>query len=322
MKFKHIHIKNFQQLVPRWACDVFALARTLDEQLGTPEGRMLLPRGTDVFSSLGFWVEADFSSDSPEEWSMRGCTPDDGVDLCGRLIIITKSVCGSGAQVDVPLNPLLKGYVNIEGSHSLYCHSFQTETPIAYIGITKRPWHKRLSQHIASAKSGSRYLFHRALREHAGTAILHRVLLCELDQDQAFDLEEEFVEMMSLYPLGLNMIPGGSAGIRYLHKLGIDARNASERDKAVIDLAERETLEGRPNPLCAARWASDPDFVERVICGHSGRLTAEQVRTIRLHASFGFSAEKIKDLVGARNIRQVNGVLSEKHYSRIIGGDK
>lgn len=315
MKFKHIHIKNFFQLVPNWAGNVFALARELDKLLDSSEGTLLM---STIENGLpAFWVEADL-----RDGHVRIAEPsDDGVNNCDRLIIKSTSVIGDAtAQIEVPLVPIFKGFESIDGKHVVYLHSFQTETPLGYIGVSKRPWHARFSQHISSSKSGSPYLFHRAILEHRDAAIGHKVLLCNLDYDVAMGIEEEFVGQVSLYPLGLNMIPGGSAGIRYLHKLGIEARNAVERDKAVEDLAARETLDGRPNPLCAARWASDPNFVERVICGHSGRLTAEQVRAIRLHSSFGFDASKIKDIVGARSARQVARVLSGQHYSRIVGG--
>lgn len=318
MKFKHIHIKNFQQLVPSWACDVFATARTLDGLLDDSFVRKMTPivQGDLVSGKVGFWIELDILSES-----LRVVTPsDDGVDNREQFIITTNSIIGEAkAQIQFPIIYILKGFSDIDGTHSIYLHSFNTDTPIGYIGLSKNPWHKRFNQHIELAKSGSSCLFHRAIREHCNDEVMHKVWICGLSKDKAFELEEEFVAKATLYPLGLNMIPGGNAGIRYLHKLGIDARSAVDRDKAIEDLAERDTIDGAPNPLCAARWASDPDFVERVICGHSGRLTADQVRTIRLHSSFGRSPSEILPVVGARNLRQVNNVLRLKYYSRIEG---
>lgn len=129
-------------------------------------------------------------------------------------------------------------------------------------------------------------------------------------------LEEEFVENLSLYPLGLNMIPGGFAGIRYLSTLGITARNAAERDEQMEALAARENVDGKPNPLCAARWVADQDFVNRVICGHSGRLTVAQVRQIRLHASFGRAVRDVSNVTGS-SVSQVKRVLSGDAYGRV-----
>lgn len=320
MKFKHIHIKNFQQLVPSWAGDVFGVARMIDRQLDKPEFRKIIPTGGQLFGDLKYTLNIDFTV---EDWTIQLSEPDgsEGSDEhCGKLLIKTRTIYGAPAQIDVPLNPVFKGFPSIEGMHCIYCHALQTDTALPYIGISKRPWHVRYAQHVSSARSGSHYLFHRAIRDHRDVEIVHRVLFTGLSQEYAFEIEELFVEAFSLYPLGLNMIPGGNAGIRYLHKLGIQAQTVDDRDHAMQELAARETLNGSPNPLCAARWASDQDFVERVICGHSGRLTADQVRAIRLQATFGFTASRIKEIVGARNIRQVTGVLSDRHYSRIAGG--
>lgn len=80
---------------------------------------------------------------------------------------------------------------------------------------------------------------------------------------------------------------------------------------------ERPTIEGRPNPLCSARWNSDPDYVARVICGHSGRLTVEQIRMIRaLHVACR-TDEDIAILAATRNVAQVRRLLSDRTYSRV-----
>lgn len=317
MKFKHINIKNLVQLVPSWSINVLALGREMDFLFGEPAGKELLEESNDVYKKLKFWIEVDASIETP---SIRFCTPDENVDLSGTLIIISNPLIGNRAQIEVPLNPVLKGYAMIddnERAHVVYCHSFQTDVPLAYIGVTKKRWYERLSQHLSSAKSGSPYLFHQAIIRHQDVQVLHKVFICELDYETAMDFEEEFVENMSLYPLGLNMIPGGKAGVKYLHKLGFSAKSASEKEEITEKLALRDNLEGKPNPLCAARWAADAEFVERVICGHSGRLTGEQVRIIRLFASFGKTKEQITTSIGALNKRQVAGVLNEKTYSRI-----
>jgi hypothetical protein len=188
---------------------------------------------------------------------------------------------------------------------------------LAYIGISKKPWYVRLGEHVSSARGGSPYLFHQAILKHQKLRVLHKVFLCELDYEDALNYEEKFVEKMSLYPLGLSMIPGGNAGVRYLHRLGFKTSNAAEKSAVTEALSSRESIEGRPNPLCAARWASDQTFVERVICGHSGRLTVEQVRTIRLLASFGKTSDDITSVLLVRNKRQVSSVLREATYTRI-----
>jgi hypothetical protein len=317
MKFNRINVHNVHSLIPTWAIDPFVLARHLDGLFSTEQGKELAPIESAAYQSLPFWIEVNATKNSPE---VRVCTPDKHVNLNGHLIVTCRSVLNELAQIDVPLNPIFKGYDRLEGTYSVYLHSFQTETPIGYVGMTKQRWFDRYAQHVSSARTGSPYLFHRAIREHQGSQILHKVFICDLDHSHALEYEEEWVGMFGLYPLGLNMIPGGRAGFAYLGKLGRQAQTSEERDLAVEQLSTRETLEGRPNPLCAARWEADLNFVERVICGHSGRLSVEQIQLIRIGASLGKSIELLALESAARNLRQVKNVLSGKTYQRITRG--
>ena len=314
MKFKHINIHNLSDLLPTWAINTIPLARKLDDLFDTTEGLTLVPKGDAIYAPLAFWIEVDASQANPY---IRICTPDDVVNLNGRLIVTCGSNTHSNVQLDLPLNPIFKGYDRISGHYCIYMHSFQTEVPLGYVGMTKQRWFERYSQHLSSSRNGSPYLFHRALREHPSAAVLHKVFYCELSHDYALQYEEELVQMFCLYPLGLNMIPGGKAGFAYLGQLGMKARNAEERDALVEAISARSSIEGRPNPLCAARWATDSDFAERVICGHSGRLTVEQVKAIHMHSSSNHSIARIMSNVGARNARQVKNVLEGKTYSRV-----
>ena len=245
------------------------------------------------------------------------CAPDDNVNNNGHLVVTCSSIAHERAQIELPLNPIFRGYERLAGTYSVYLHSFQTEVPLGYVGMTKQRWFDRYAQHISSARSGSPLLFHRALCQHLTADILHKIFLCKLDHDSALEFEEEFVGMVGLYPLGLNMIPGGRAGFAYLAKIGMNARSAETRDSIVEQLAARESIDGRPNPLCAARWATDSAFVERVVCGHSGRLTVEQVHLIRIGASCGKPLCDLARESSARNIRQVRNVLAGKTYARI-----
>lgn len=314
MKFRYIHIHNVNELVPPWAIPPVALARELDRIFDTPEGRTLIPNEDQLYETLPFWIEVDVTT-TPV--SVRVALPDDQVDQSGHLIITCNSLSHGWCQVQLPLNPVFKGYESLAGSYSLYCHAFQTETPLGYVGLTKQRWFQRFSQHLSAAKAGSPYLFHKAFRDHPDVLLMHKVIFCGFDEETALQYEEKYVGILSLYPLGLNMIPGGRAGFAYLSKLGHQARSAEERDATAELLAGRESIEGRPNPLCAARWESDPDFVERVICGHSGRLTTDQVRQIRLGASIGQPAELLADVLAGGNLRQVKGLLAGHTYARI-----
>ncbi|MDZ4076531.1 MAG: hypothetical protein U1E04_17480 [Hylemonella sp.] len=314
MKFTHINVHNVHELIPPWAIDPFILSKHLDGLFLTESGARLAPTGAALYQPLPFWVEVNVNT-TPQ--TVRVCTPDNSVNLSGRLILICRSVANELAQIDVPLNPIFKGYDRIEGKYSVYLHSFQTETPIGYVGMTKQRWFNRYAQHISSARTGSPYLFHRAIREHQGCEILHKVFVCELDHSNALECEEEWVGMFGLYPLGLNMIPGGKAGFAYLSKLGLQAKTSEERDASLERLSACESLEGRTNPLCAARWESDPSFAERVICGHSSRLSVAQIQLIRLGASFGKSVEQLTLESAALNSRQVKNLVSGRTYQRI-----
>lgn len=314
MKFKAIHIHNLNELIPAWALDPYAIGKSLEEIFSSQEANKLLPDKKTIFSPLGFWIEIDALLDPP---TIRVATPDESIDCSGQLIIKSQSLLNKKAQIEIPLNPIFKCYPNIRGSHCLYSHAFQTDVPLAYVGITKRRWFDRYSQHVTSSRSGSRLLFHSALREHSDKLILHKVFFTELSSDYAMELEEELVSSIGLYPLGLNMIPGGKAGFEYLGRLGALARSSEERDALVEQLSSRESFKGKPNPLCAALWESDPGFAERVICGHSGRLTVEQVRKIRKSAALGITANAITMLVNASSIKQVKNVLDGRTYSRV-----
>lgn len=310
MKLTNINPQHVEHLTPSWAINPFTLAKILDEQLDAiyQQRPKLKPKRWD--KRLRFWIEVTAVDD---QWSIRVAEPATDYDRlsCGQLILTS-----SDRTVVLPLNAMFKGSDKLDGSHCVYVHTIMTETPLQYIGISKRRWFDRYAEHRNAAERGSNLVFHAALREHADKPVNHRVFLAGIGQELAFQHEEELVSEMTLYPKGLNMIPGGHAGIRYLHKLGVLARNAQERDEQLELLASRESIEGKPNPLCAARWAADQDFVNRVICGHSGRLTVGQVRQIRLLASFGRPHSDVATTTGA-STRQVKQVIDGKVYGRI-----
>lgn len=310
MKLKNINPQHVEHMVPSWVMNPIALAKGLDEQLSAlfEQRPKLQPKRWD--KSVRFWIEVEESGD---QWLVRVVEPAGEHEhlYCGQVVISF-----AGRSLVVPLNAMFKGSDRLDTSHCVYVHTIMTECPMSYIGITKHRWFDRYAQHKSSAERGSSFVFHAALRDHADKPVQHRVLLAGLNYASALHYEEQFVADMTLYPNGLNMIPGGNAGIRYLHKLGIIARTAEERDQQIEAIAERETIGGQPNPLCAARWAADQDYVNRVICGHSGRLTVAQVRQIRLLSSFGRGAVEVSAASGA-SIAQVKGVVSGSVYGRV-----
>lgn len=307
MRGRYINLERLKTLVPAWAVDVEALASEMDRHLmGWLGGSAIEPH-----KLLEFWVEV-------QNGQVRlAVVGDDSVDLRGYLIISgAANPLGCPCQIEVPLNAAIEGYAPL-GSHNVYLHGIQTEVPLYYVGLTKQRWHARFSQHVSCSRAGSPYVFHRALAQHAGKQMVHKLLVDNLPFEAAMKYEEEFVNF-SLYPKGMNMIPGGFAGIRYLASLGFPALNIKQRDAVIERLAKTPTVKGRPNPLCAARWQSDQEYVNRIICGHGARLTVEQVRQIRLLADFGRSPQEIARDTGAKNLRQVKGVLSSQRYGRVV----
>lgn len=306
MKFRHVNPHNIRWLIPSWADNPFDLACELEALI--PE----LPRELRVRrynEKRRFYIDIDRLTDPGH--IRVGLDAGDGALLCGNLIMRTATF-----NLKVPINLLLKGAPSLEDSNTLYLHSFDTECPLNYVGITKRRWFDRLAQHKNSAASGSPYLFHRAIREHANKKMNHTVAISGCTRDEVMHWEEDYVRRFSLYPLGLNMIPGGYAGVTYLRSIGFETATPYNRDE-ILERATRETtLAGRPNPLCAARWEADQDFVNRIICGHSGRLTVEQVRTIRMLDLSGYTATEIS-AVTKQEPRRIDRVLRGKVYARV-----
>jgi hypothetical protein len=309
VNFKHVNPHNVRWLVPTWALNQWTLSATLDGLL------------TDFYAAnqsqrwdakLQFWVAIEQTA--TKDWTVAIKTPDAAGEQpqdCGKVFIR-----GDGWSIAFPLNDILKGCPRADDLYTVYVHIIETEVPLQYVGITKRPWYDRLSQHRNRAANGSRLLFHRALRQHGDLNIGHGVLLTGVTNEAAMHFEEEVVALATLYPLGLNMIPGGAAGIAYLHKLGVTARSAEQRDAAVEKLADKSAGDPKTNPLCSARWEADQDFVNRVICGHGARLSVEQVEVIRSLSSVGRSSSDIASATGISHSR-VRRVTDGLIYSRV-----
>lgn len=316
MKWKQISGKNFLHVVPAWGINVQSAAVLLDGLLDSFAMRTLrrkLVKGRE----RDFWIEIDALSDAP---SVRIAQPDGGEadGNAGYLIITTTSAMGGRCQVHIPLYAILKGFPDIRGLHSVYLHEMQGDARVLrYVGITKQRWQDRLGQHVSAARNGSKLVFHDAIRRNADADKVHRLIVLGCSYEAALDEEERFVDEFTLYPRGLNMIPGGKAGFAYLASLGFRPTGAQERDACLERLVERDTIEGKPNPLCAARWASDQDYINRVICGHSSRLDLDQVRGIRMLHSFGKSVVEIANHLEISNTRQVREVVRGARYGRV-----
>ncbi len=250
-------------------------------------------------------------------------------------------------RVEIPLRYVLKGLPDIEGTYMLYLHVLKMEggQELVYYGVTKRGWMKRFNEHMKQAmREESPLLFHRMLRDgirgrlhqlhgpgapsqepastHVMVANHHVVCSAGLSEEKALQGEEYLIGKYSFgKPAGLNMIPGGNAGIAYLHRLaGPNAPRSlstdEDRERVLEQYLRTHPRKGLPNPGIAERWKDD-DYAARIICAGGRRLTRAQVAEIRAAAAAGMPVELIGESVGARNQQQVRRVLDGRTYRRI-----
>ncbi len=185
----------------------------------------------------------------------------------------------------------------------------------------------RFGEHLRQANAESQSLFHKALRDLVPDAksIHHTIIAAGINEDQANDAEEYLVDKYSFHPKhpnGLNMIPGGREGIRYLHKLGATSGDKTylhfDREAALESFLVSQARKGKLNPLVSQMWLDDK-YAEAVICGGANRLSGEQVRKIRWLSICGLGAQEICEEVDASSAEQVRNVLNCKTYIRIRG---
>lgn len=245
--------------------------------------------------------------------------------------------------VSVPLQCVIKHWGNAEAGYMIYEHNLSAMDhavpqfkSISYIGLTSRNWQTRYKEHQRDALTGSELLFHTSLAAvfkkdgisqigmgpfemvRNGVCLLSELQYVNLTYEEAMEIEERMVEK-TLHPNGLNMIPGGFAGMKFLHKLGLLARERAtveDRDFAAAKYLLENPHVNRVAPWVAENWSKD-EFYEQVIFKRSNTLNREQILAIRKYGSeWGFNEELIANLVGS-NIRQVRDVLSGKYYSRV-----
>ena len=139
-----------------------------------------------------------------------------------------------------------------------------------------------------------------------------------LTYDEAMQVEEKLVEK-TLHPAGLNMIPGGYAGLKFLHRLGFLSRERAtveERNLAAARYLHQLPRQRNPAPWISDNWQKD-EYYERVVLSRARTLSKEQVQQIRTFGNdWHFKPEIIASLSGASE-RQVRDVLSGKYYSRV-----
>lgn len=112
-----------------------------------------------------------------------------------------------------------------------------------YIGVTARPFVKRMIEHFSDMKAGQGHLLHATWRGLRENAIPHTTIAqisgWSLDEDEIYAMEEAMVEPNTLAPKGLNMIPGGRSGIAMLSGMGL-AATMETRDRALGEAIRRK----------------------------------------------------------------------------------
>jgi hypothetical protein len=118
-----------------------------------------------------------------------------------------------------------------------------------YVGVTARPFVKRMIEHFKDMRDGNGHLLHSVWRDLRRREIPHRVIAqisgYSRTEDEIYELEEKLVEKLTLAPMGLNMIPGGRNGIAQLRAMGFANAGMENRDrllaKAIKERGERKT---------------------------------------------------------------------------------
>lgn len=143
-------------------------------------------------------------------------------------------------RVEIPLWVLMKGGPPLERTYTVYVHALLTDEGQAwvYYGITRRGWSIRFHEHTrAAVATRSQRLLAKTLdalidaraAQLSGAAdgrpalagIVTSICSVGLSQKAALESEEYLVDKYSLagkHPFGLNMIPGGQAGLPHAQR--------------------------------------------------------------------------------------------------------
>jgi hypothetical protein len=139
-------------------------------------------------------------------------------------------------RVELPLRAVIVGNPPLAGTYTLYLHALLTNqgSSFVYYGITKRGWSLRFNEHTRAAvaqkskrllASTLNNLIEARAAELYGTmddrpklaGLVSAVCGVGMTRDAALAAEERMVNKYSLaskHPYGLNMIPGGLAGLK------------------------------------------------------------------------------------------------------------
>jgi hypothetical protein len=120
-----------------------------------------------------------------------------------------------------------------------------------YFGVTRRPFAVRFAEHVDMKTSGEGHLLHNVWRDLEDKKIPHRVIAQLVahsnSEDEIYAFEEQVVGEYTLAPRGLNMIPGGRAGIQFLRRLGITNAGFDNRERLLARAIKGRTAGVTPH---------------------------------------------------------------------------
>jgi hypothetical protein len=114
-----------------------------------------------------------------------------------------------------------------------------------YLGVTRRHYLIRMKEHFTDMRTENGHLFHEMWRQLITLSIPFR-LIGQITgwastEDEIYEMEEGLVDRVTLYPKGLNMIPGGRLGLSKLHSMGFMHANMSNIDKILQSALEQRS---------------------------------------------------------------------------------
>ena len=225
-----------------------------------------------------------------------------------------------------------KSFFNMEQAVSKYM-----EGAAEYVGITSRTWQQRAKEHEYAAGRNSMLLFHRALRGELFAVHTHEhiVLRAGLTRAQALRIEEVEVEartLHGLHPNGLNMIPGGEAGLRFLSKMLKQPSTSIKVDDidGLLEMAVNQSLRqpclsekgAHTNAKLVKLWEQDISYRIKAMTNQQRRLSYRQICNARIWDAAGWPIEKIHERINgmderAVSIEQVERLLAGKSFETI-----
>jgi len=293
----------------------------------------LCPKISTLYKSADYKIAVSFAEKPPSEYA-------------GSHLIVGYNSKKTLHSFIAPLEYLLGFNENLvlrDGSYQLYSHTllsadnqaavkkeleairdnyrynnmpsarqFHKDNALLYVGITRRTWQERYRQHCNDMSRGSNLLFHRALRgEFCRIGVLeHIVERAGLTEKQALEIEEKEVEkrsLHSLHPNGLNMIPGGRAGLTCVHNFAsrtgykLDKELSADTLEAVLADVQQHALKSRfktadikhANEEISRLWREDINFRIKATTGQQNRFSLRQIQAARIWDASGWTKEKI-----------------------------